>query len=94
MNEARLAVMLVEKHGLTHRQALRVVLEDDADGAAKLMAANAAPEDPKKQKEMAKDFKEQMLKAMEADDKPSDEDDDKPKDETDDKDDDDKPAAG
>lgn len=68
MNEARLAVMLVERHGLSHRQALKVVLESDADGAAKLMAQNAAPEDPKKQKELAKDFKEQMTKAMDADD--------------------------
>lgn len=92
MNEARLAVKLVERHGLTTKQAMRVVLESDADGASKLMAQNAAPEDPKKQKELAKDFKEQMQKAMDSDDKDKKEvdepaegdDDDKPHDEDDD----------
>lgn len=66
MNEARLAVKLVERYGLSHRAAVRVVLEGDADGASKMMAANAAPNDPKEQAKLAKDYKEQIKKELDA----------------------------
>lgn len=64
MNEARLAVRLVERYGLSTKQALKVVLEDDADAAAKMVAKKEAPEDPKKQKDLEKRYKEDIQKDM------------------------------
>jgi len=104
MTEAKLAVMLVERYGLSHRAALRVVLESDADAAGKLIAQKVAPDDKKEQDDLAKKYKEQIKKQMdqmqgndpdEADDIPAEADDlDKIPDEADDDErEDDDPAA-
>lgn len=62
MNEALLAVELVESYGLEHVDALDIVLEQDDDKAAKKMAKKAAPDDPEKQKELEAKYKEKMHK--------------------------------
>lgn len=62
MNEARLAVELVEKYALDPRDALEVVMEGDTDKAAQKMAKKAAPDDEDKQKELEGKFKEKMKK--------------------------------
>lgn len=62
MNEALVAVELVEEHGFDHREALSIVLEQDTDKAAKKMAKKAAPDDPEKQKELEAKYRERMMK--------------------------------
>jgi len=62
MNEAMLAVQLVEEYGLDHRDALDIVLEQDPDMAAKKMAKKAANGDKDKEKELEAKYKEQMMK--------------------------------
>lgn len=80
MNEATFAVSLVEEFGLSHRDALEVVLEQDdddkADKAAKKMAKKAANGDKDKEKELEAKYKEQIKKKMNGKDKDEQDDDD------------------
>lgn len=62
MNEATIAVELVEEYGLDASAALEVMLEQDLDKAAKKMAQKAAPDDKEKQKELEGKYKERMMK--------------------------------
>lgn len=60
MREAEVAVDLVEEFGLSHEDALDVVLEQDPDKAAKKMAKKAAPDDADQQKELEGKYRERM----------------------------------
>lgn len=65
MHEADLAVRLVEQFGFSHRSALNIIMEadtDEDDDVAKAMAKEAAPDDPKKQEDLEKKFKEMLAK--------------------------------
>jgi len=72
MNEALLAVTLVEHYGLDHSTALTVVLEGDIDKAAKKMAAKI--KDPEKRKDAEQKFKNELKKRMKKEKDSSDDD--------------------
>jgi len=64
MNEALLAIELVEDYGLDSREALAIVLEQDPDKAAKKMAKKNGNGDPDKEKELEAKYRETMKKKM------------------------------
>jgi len=66
MRHARFATRLVERYGLTPRQALRSIIENDSDVAAKSAALNKAPDDKKEQNDLEKKFKEQLKKEFDS----------------------------